>query len=177
MGAGISADRNRGLVVTHGVRQRILFGCVASALLLSGCMVHHPSAVAKKMGASSSPPRTIPSSAPLTDTPWQDPAKALTNSKVWVTTGRRSGGVQLPLPAKPAGGTIWVATECQGTGTLTVDTGWYGTYTEQCSDRPDGSLNAFEAVTPETATRLKVAAEPRVIWAVAVGLNPSRNQP
>ncbi len=70
-----------------------------------------------------------------------------------------------------------MATECQGAGTLTVDAGRYGTSTEHCSEHPDGSLNASEAATPETATWLKVTADPGVTWAVAVGWSHSQNHP
>ncbi|WP_431961799.1 hypothetical protein [Actinacidiphila sp. bgisy160] len=80
-------------------------------------------------------------------------------------TARRA---MLALPAKSAGGTVYVATQCQGEGTLTVDAGRYGTSTEYCSAVPEGSMNGTAVRTPEAATRLKVTAGPGVTWAVAV---------
>ncbi|MFF3945989.1 hypothetical protein ACFYYN_14295 [Streptomyces sp. NPDC001902] len=149
----------------HHVRRRALLGCVASVLMLSGCT--EGSGLPRQQGATPAAPS--PSASAASPASWRDPAEQLTDARVWVSTGRHSGGLELALPAKPEGGTVYVATQCQGTGTLTVDAGRYGTSTEHCSDRPDGSLNGAEMPTSEAATRLKVTAGPGVTWAVAVG--------
>ncbi|MFD8073285.1 hypothetical protein ACFV3E_11595 [Streptomyces sp. NPDC059718] len=145
----------------HRVRRRALLGCVASVLMLSGCT--EGSGVPRQQEVT--PATASPSAAAY----WDDPAEQLADAELWVSTGRHSGGLELALPAKPEGGTVYVATECQGTGTLTVDAGRYGTSTEHCSDRPDGSLNGAAMLSSEAASRLKVTAGPGVTWAVAVG--------
>ncbi|MDX2705854.1 hypothetical protein PV350_23765 [Streptomyces sp. PA03-6a] len=149
----------------HHVRRRALLGCAASVLMLSGCT--EGSGVPRQQGAT--PAAASPSASAAPPASWRDPAEQLADARVWVSTGRQSGGLESALPAKPAGGTVYVATQCQGTGTLTVDAGRYGTSTEHCSDRPDGSLNGAAMSSAEAATRLKVTAEPGVTWAVAVG--------
>ncbi|MFJ5216355.1 hypothetical protein ACIP98_16755 [Streptomyces sp. NPDC088354] len=105
--------------------------------------------------------------------PWRDPAQALGDATVWASSGRRTGGWEADLPASH-GGTVWVSTQCEGWGTLTVDAGRYGTSTEHCSEQPDGSLNAFEGMGTRTAGQVKVTAGPGVTWAVAVGWNPGK---
>ncbi|MFD3457835.1 hypothetical protein ACFWVC_37360 [Streptomyces sp. NPDC058691] len=104
---------------------------------------------------------------------WRDPVEALDKAKVWASSGRRTGGWVADLP-KSGGGTVWVATQCQGDGTLTVDAGRYGIVTEHCSEHPDGSLNASEGMSTKTAGRLKVTAGTGVTWAVAVGWDRDR---
>ncbi|MFF3564043.1 hypothetical protein ACFYXS_28755 [Streptomyces sp. NPDC002574] len=92
---------------------------------------------------------------------------------MWASSGRRTGEWEAHLPASD-GGTVWVSTQCEGSGTLTVDTGRYGTTTEHCSERPDGSLNASEEMGTKAAGRVKVTAGPGVTWAVAVGWGPGK---
>ncbi|WP_037604307.1 hypothetical protein [Streptacidiphilus rugosus] len=108
---------------------------------------------------------------------WSDPASAMAGEKILASTGRRTGDLQVPLPGKIPAGTTWVTTECQGTGTLVVDAGPLGSYTEPCSDRPDGSDNAFESPLGTTANLLKVTADPGVTWAVAIGWDSSQSHP
>jgi hypothetical protein len=108
---------------------------------------------------------------------WSDPADAMAGEKMLASTGRRTGDLQVALPGKVPAGTTWVTTECQGSGTLTVDAGPLGKYSELCSDRPDGRDNAFESPWGTTTGLLKVTADPGVTWAVAVGWDPSRNYP
>ncbi|WP_055590752.1 hypothetical protein [Peterkaempfera griseoplana] len=97
--------------------------------------------------------------------------------KVLAGTGRRTGNLTTALPGRIAPGTAWVATECQGVGTVTVDAGSLGTYTEQCSAQADGTANAYESGAPRTASSLRVTADPGLTWAVAVGWDPSRSHP
>ncbi|MEY9965850.1 hypothetical protein ABIA33_003900 [Streptacidiphilus sp. MAP12-16] len=103
--------------------------------------------------------------------------ESLHGDKVLATTGRHVGSQETALPNKVAAGTIWVATECQGAGTLTVDTGPFGRYTERCSAHPDGSLNAYDLSAPSRTAPLKVTADPGVTWAVAIGWDSSRAHP
>lgn len=133
--------------------------------MLSGCT--EGSKAPRQQGVT--PATASPSASASPAAYWDDPAEQLADAELWVSTGRHSGALELALPAKPEGGTVYVATECQGTGTLTVDAGRYGTSTEHCSDRPDGSLNGAAMPSAEAATRLKVTAGTGVTWAVAVG--------
>jgi len=144
-------------------RRYILFGSLVAVLALSGCGAgqHRPSAAA-------SPSRVVASPAARIYAAWQDPALELRGDEVWAETGRRTGGLALALPASPARGSVFVSTECQGAGTLTVDAGPYGTFTEPCSDHADGTLNDA-ALGAEPATQLKVRGSAGVTWAVAVG--------
>lgn len=89
---------------------------------------------------------------------WQDPVESLKGDKdkVLANTGRHIGNLQMALLGKVAAGTTRVATECQGVGSLTVDAGSLGTFTELCSAHPDGRVNAFESPTPRTVGPLKV---------------------
>ncbi|MEU1538751.1 hypothetical protein ABZ461_11590 [Actinacidiphila glaucinigra] len=153
----------------HHVRPHALAACAASVLALSGCTAGStphstPDSPALERRGTAAAAASAPSAAP-----WHDPSEDLDDAVVWLSTGRRSGALEQALPAKPAGGTVYVSTQCQGAGTLTVDAGRYGATTEHCSDRPDGSLNGAATRTREAATRLKVTASPGVTWAVAVG--------
>ncbi|WP_326578626.1 hypothetical protein OIE69_34980 [Actinacidiphila glaucinigra] len=158
----------------HRVPRHALAGCVASVLVLSGCTAGSTaeSRALERRGTAAPATASSPSAAA-----WQDPSEDLDDATVWLSTGRRSGGLEQALPAKPAGGTVYVATQCQGRGTLTVDAGRYGTSTEHCSERPDGSLNGAAMRTREAATRLKVTASPGVTWAIAVGWDRHAPQP
>ncbi|MFE2544364.1 hypothetical protein [Actinacidiphila glaucinigra] len=164
----------------HRVRRHALAGCVASVLVLSGCTAGSTADSGGLERRGTAAPATAsspsPSASPSTEA-WQDPSEDLDDATVWLSTGRRRGGLERALPAKPAGGTVYVATRCQGEGTLTVDAGRYGTSTEHCSDRPDGSLNGAAMRTREAANRLKVTASPGVTWAVAVGWDSYAQQP
>ncbi|MFJ4848985.1 hypothetical protein [Streptomyces sp. NPDC088733] len=154
--------------MTRGIRRCVLLGCAWAVLALSGCTEEKRPAVAEPVVRGSA-------SAEPTHRAWEDPAQTLSDTKVWASSGRRTDGWQARLP-KARGGTVWVATQCQGTGTLTVDAGQYGTVTEHCSEEPDGSVNASELITT-TAGRVRVTAGPGVTWAVAVGWSTSRIQP
>ncbi|WP_377271204.1 hypothetical protein [Peterkaempfera sp. SMS 1(5)a] len=101
----------------------------------------------------------------------------MTGMKVLASTGRRTGDLTMALPGRIAPGTAWVAMECQGAGTLTVDAGSLGIYTEPCFDHADGSANAYESGAPRTAASLRVTADPGLTWAVSVGWDPSRSHP
>lgn len=157
------------------MRRRSLFTCATTVLLLSGCSTEHTQP--HPSTASASPHSAA--ATPVTYAPWEDPGKALKSEgdKILATTGRRTGGMEAPLPGKVTPGTVWVATECQGVGTLTVDAGPFGTFTERCSAHPDGNLNAIVVSTPSTTTPLQVTADPGVTWAVAVGWNSSLAHP
>ncbi|MEU6345977.1 hypothetical protein ABZ883_34060 [Streptomyces sp. NPDC046977] len=154
--------------MTRGIRRCVLLGCAGAALALSGCTEEHRPAEPVPVARASA-------SAEPTHKAWEDPEKALSDAKVWASSGRRTGSWEARLP-KARGGTVWVATQCQGTGTLTVDASRYGTLTEHCSEHPDGSLNAFE-MTNTAAGRVRVTPGPGVTWAVAVGWSASRVQP
>ena len=155
------------------MRRRSLLTCATAVLLMSGCSTDHTG----QHRTTSSAPQQSASAVPVTYAPWQDPEKALTGDTILATTGRRTGGMATPLPGKVAAGTVWVATECQGVGTLTVDAGPFGVFTERCSAHPVGSLDANELSAPSTTTPLRVTADPGVTWAVAVGWDSSRAHP
>ncbi|MEU1621051.1 hypothetical protein ABZ479_27610 [Streptomyces sp. NPDC005722] len=162
----------------HRALRRALLGGVASVLVLSGCSAGPVAARQPEAATARATPRSAAPAPPVASAAsWQDPAEGLTDARIWVSTGRRSGGLEQALPAKPPGGTVYVATQCQGTGTLTVDAGRYGTFTEHCSGRPDGSLNGAAMTTAKAATRLKVTASPGVTWAVAVGWDQHAEAP
>ncbi len=102
--------------------------------------------------------------------PWTDPARSLKgpNAKVVLSTGRRTGGLTLTVARIAAGG-VWVATECQGTGTLTVNADVHGVYREPCGPSPDSTLNENDTLGPSPAGRLTITADPGVTWSVALG--------
>lgn len=158
-----------GPIMARVAKQYLLFCWFGAAIALSGCTGQHPSAAPKPTVTHASV-HHAPAPSPTSYAPWQDPAEALSGDKVWVSTGRRTGGLELDLPAKAAGGTVWVSTECQGVGTLHVDAGPYDTHSYPCSDHPSSSLSASGVRrAPQAAAVLKVTATPGVRWAVAVG--------
>src|SRR5690348_6364791 len=134
------------------MRRRSLLTCATTVLLLSGCSTAHTGQ--PRSTASASPHSAA--ATPVTYAPWEDPTQSLMvdGEKILATTGRRTGGLETTLPSKVAAGTVWVSTECQGVGTLTVDAGPFGKFTERCYAHPDGSLNAIERSTPSTTTPL-----------------------
>ncbi|TDT98094.1 hypothetical protein EDD99_6307 [Streptomyces sp. 846.5] len=157
------------------LRRRSLLTCATTVLLLSGCSTAH---TGQPPSTTSASPHSA-AATPVTYAPWGDPAQDLKadGDKILATTGRRTGGMGTTLPSKVAAGTVLVSTECQGVGTLTVDAGPFGKFTERCYAHPDGSLNATVLSTPSTTTPLQVTADPGVTWAVAVGWNASLAHP
>ncbi|WP_370127944.1 hypothetical protein [Streptacidiphilus sp. EB103A] len=155
------------------MRRRSLLGCATTVLLLSGCSTAHTG----QPRSTASAPLHRAAATPVTYASWGDPAQDLKGDTILATTGRRTGGMETTLSRKVAAGTVWVATECQGIGTLTVDASTFGVFTEPCSAHPDSSLNAIEMSTPTTTTPLQVTADPGVTWAVAVGWDKSLAHP
>ncbi len=145
------------------VRQVAGAGCFLAVVALSGCSGHpaHPAA---------KPTVTVKATASPTHASWSDPVKALKDgsTKVLVSTGRRTGGLTLMTP-KTAPGAVLIATECRGTGTLTVNTGRYGVYDVPCGAAPDGTLNEYDSPRATSAVPLKISATPDITWSVAVG--------
>ncbi|MFC1431921.1 hypothetical protein ACEZDB_14830 [Streptacidiphilus sp. N1-3] len=153
--------------------RRILLGCFAAAMALSGCSSHtHSHASAPTHRAIHAPA----SAAPVAYAGWHDPAAALGGDKVLVSTGKQTGGRQQDLPKKIAPGTIEVSMECEGVGRVTVDTGFV-TYTADCSARPSGQVDIHTSPDAQASARLSVTADSGVTWAVAVGWNPSQDNP
>jgi hypothetical protein len=150
-------------------RHSLLLTCAAAVLILSGC------STGQHRSAASATPHSA-AAVPVSYAPWQDPVQSLKGEKILATTGRRTGGLATDLPSKVTAGTVWVATECQGVGALTVDAGPLGVFTERCSAHPEGSLTNVLSAASTTAP-LQVTADPGVTWAVAVGWDSSRAHP
>lgn len=181
---GRRRDSLGGSVTVRAVRWNVLLGFGAAGLALSGC-TERPLEAAAAQQPAAAPTHAAPSSphAPVSAAVWRDPAQTLKGDgdTIWVSTGQRTGGLSLDLPSKKTTGTVSVAIQCQGAGSVTVDVGPADsqsiTYHEDCSDRPGGSVNDQEPSASGARDQLKVTAAPGVTWAVAVGWSPSPDTP
>lgn len=185
----------------HVHTRRVIAGCLAAALALSltACRGSSSSSSRRSHGYRSvggygsndggygggygdpTPDPTSYGDLPTTDpsptqTYWQDPQLSLAYSgdTVLQVTTIRTGPYTVALPEiKP--GSFEVAANCQGTGSIWVDTGKAGVaFTMDCSKGSIPQTGEHQSAAPVTGAQLRVVASLGVRWQVATGWNNSK---